>query len=546
MIGLAYLPSANASSHWQYLLTAKRKNKMDIATIAAAATLTLQFSQPVSVPEIANCQQREGETVIEVGPEKQYQELHDVPMERIPDNTLLRIHPRSSPYRSVLYIGGNVSGLRICGVRAPDGQRPVISGQNAKWRAGAHINLQWWADLGLIVVNRYSTEWTQFPERVTVEGLTLEGAKHGNTFTDPSGATRNWAKGSACFYALRGHDIVLRDNEIRDCGFGVFTKSQGANFEQIHRITLEGNYIYRNNANSEPGVHNVYVQAFDALYQFNYFGAPVKGPSGSNVKDRSAGMVFRYNFVDTATGYNLDLVEAEEHRETALDDPEYGQDLVYGNIFRQTDNARVLHYGGDHLEAPQYQRAGNLFFYHNTVAITVKEAMPDAALGWLRFTTVEESAHMFNNIIRVTGTVGRNWLMTFNDPAPGIELGGTVYWGRNWVPPNWGRDQRAKRSDMIATGMILGEDGELGIMRGSENLLTQGYPIVGYFPTPITRDAAESIQGLGLLTEAHSPKFQYNVGFGDVKTPLTRWRPRVQKGTGMALGAVEEQTSFQP
>ena len=87
---------------------------------------------------------------------------------------------------------------------------------------------------------------------------------------------------------------------------------------------------------------------------------------GNNLKDRSAGLVVRYNWIEGGNR-QLDLVETDSA--TIQNDPAYRKTFVYGNVLVETDgagNRQIVHYGGDNGTTSNY-RKGTLHFYQNTL-----------------------------------------------------------------------------------------------------------------------------------------------------------------------------------
>src|SRR5207244_3168930 len=102
---------------------------------------------------------------------------------------------------------------------------------------------------------------------------------------------------------------------------------------------------------------------------YNHFGPLRAGSLGNNLKDRSAGTVIRYNWIEGGA-HLLDLVEPEESYKIASQDPRFQRTYVYGNVLINgpTDGNNLVHYGGDNGTVNEY-RKGALYFYHNTVFI---------------------------------------------------------------------------------------------------------------------------------------------------------------------------------
>jgi hypothetical protein len=132
------------------------------------------------------------------------------------------------------------------------------------------------------------------------------------------------------------------------------------------------------------------------IREYNYFGPTKAGAGGNNLKDRSAGLVVRYNWIEGGNR-QLDLVETDSA--TIQSDPSYRGTFVYGNVLIEPDaagNRQIAHYGGDNGTTSKY-RKGTLFFYNNTL---VSYRTDRTTL--FRLSTNEERADTRNNVFYVT------------------------------------------------------------------------------------------------------------------------------------------------
>src|SRR5205085_3761566 len=94
--------------------------------------------------------------------------------------------------------------------------------------------------------------------------------------------------------------------------------------------------------------HNIYTECINVTFQYNHLGSPRAGSLGNTLKDRSAGTIIRYNWIETG-GHLLDLVDPQDSAIITTLDPSFHETYVYGNIF--VDGAGgatfLVHYGGD-------------------------------------------------------------------------------------------------------------------------------------------------------------------------------------------------------
>ena len=158
------------------------------------------------------------------------------------------------------------------------------------------------------------------------------------------------------------------------------------------------------------------------IYEGNRFGPLRAGADGNNLKDRSAGLVVRYNWIEGGNR-QLDLVDAEDSQ-VLVNHPDYDTTHVYGNILIEPDgdgNSQILHYGGDSRTESDY-RKGTLSFYNNTII-----SLRSGNTTLMRLSTNDETAHVFNNVIFATAT---NTLAL-------IDGTGTINMENNWIKSGW-------------------------------------------------------------------------------------------------------------
>ena len=221
-------------------------------------------------------------------------------------------------------------------------------------------------------------------------------------------------------YVEVGKNITIRNCIIHDSGNGIFI---GAYEGKTRDILIEGNHIYDNGIAGSIYHHNTYTAAVGITYQYNYMEGLRAGAPGNNLKDRSAGLVVRYNWVENGNR-QLDLVDAED-TDVIVNDPAYRSTHVYGNVLREADgegNSQLVHYGGDSGNLSIY-RKGTLYFYNNTIVST---RTTNTTL--VRLSTNDETAVVFNNILYTTAAGSRFGLMASN---------GHMVLRNNWLKSGW-------------------------------------------------------------------------------------------------------------
>jgi len=358
----------------------------------------------------------------DVGPGQPLAAIGDVPWATLAPGDIVRIHWRAAPYREKWVIarsGTPASPIIVEGVRGPGGERPIIDGVGATTAPG----LNYWSETrGIVKIGGANTPPAGLVSDIVLEGLEIRGARQGNTFTDDGGAVVGYDRNASSIYLELGQRIVVRDCELRDCGNGFFVASGAA--EPSRDILVEGCYLHGNGNVGSAFEHGNYSAAIGLTFQYNHFGLMLPGADGNNLKDRSAGLVVRYNWIEGGNR-QLDLVDAEDST-LILADPAYRDTWVYGNVLIERDadgNRQILHYGGDSGTLADY-RKGTLHFYDNTV---ISYRADRTTL--MRLSTNEEHCDARNNIVWCASAAG--------DTLALVDADGVLDWSRNATKPGW-------------------------------------------------------------------------------------------------------------
>ncbi len=361
--------------------------------------------------------------VIDVGPNRPVSDLSQVAWESLPPHTMVRIHPKPTPYNERIFIVG--SDIKVCGVRDTNGARPRISGLNARVRSsnalqgliGTPAQDYSTVNRGIVAIARDSGI-----RNVAVEGLSLtgtmtppySGSNHRADYIGMDGQAHPYNSHTGCLYVSRAQDVTIRDNEFSFCPVGVYVISRGVDYGGDHYLTrnflLEGNHFHDNGLVDDYNVHQAYIQGVNFVVQYNYFGNPIRydidgsgsidndeASNGNDLKMRTVGELVRYNYFENGA-HSIDLIDVEEFRPSVFpwffelfadQNPgaatpalrammqrdwlkfDHGS-YMYGNIFRrdekvhvQTMGASIVHFGSDN--SPIDGRRGKLWFYFNTV-----------------------------------------------------------------------------------------------------------------------------------------------------------------------------------
>jgi hypothetical protein len=391
-------------------------------------------------------------TTYEVGPGKTYATPSAVPWESLVAGDTVLIYWRSTPYTDKWVIcrqGQAGNPITVRGVPGAGGELPVIEGSGAVTRTQLNY---WNEERGLLKIGGANTPADLTPQYIVIESLDLKSARPPYTFTGRNGLTAYDAN-AAAIYVEKGEHITIRNCVIRDSGNGLFAAAATTD------LVVEGNWIYDNGNVGSIYEHNNYTEVLGITFQYNHFGPLRAGCDGNNLKDRSAGTVIRYNWIESGNR-QLDLVDAEDSA-ALVADPSYHSTWVYGNVLVEPDgagNSQIIHYGGDSGTTGDY-RKGMLYLYNNTVVST-----RSGNTTLLRLSTNEEHADVRNNVLFVTAAGGN--LSIIDDT-------GTADLRANWLKTGWVACHGTPTGTVNDLGgQVLGTDPGFASLAGQDFHLT--------------------------------------------------------------------------
>jgi len=353
--------------------------------------------------------------VYRVGPGQPFATPSDVHWESLNAGDSVYIFARPTAYHDkwvICRVGTAAAPIVVRGVPDANGALPVIDGEDAVTRSTLDF---WNEERGVIKIGGANTPPDAMPAYVNVEQLDIRGAHTPNTFTGRNGLT-SYAANAAAIYIEKGQHVTIRGCHLSGCGNGLFCASETSD------LLVEGNWIEGNGNVGSIYEHNNYTEALGITFQYNRFGPLLSGAGGNNLKDRSAGTVIRYNWIEGGNR-QLDLVDSDFP--TEYGDPRYHQTFVYGNVLLEPGddgNSQIAHYGGDSGNTATY-RQGTLYFHFNTV---VSRRTGNTTL--LRLSSNGESADVRDNVLYVTATGSHLAL---------LDQTGTLDATRNWMKTGW-------------------------------------------------------------------------------------------------------------
>jgi hypothetical protein len=351
--------------------------------IMAAAVAWDYANEP---PSRSGCGPAEGVT-FEVGVGKRHLNPRDVPWQNLAPCDQVLIHYRAEPYSDIIMIGARGAPkkwITVRGVPGPNGQRPVFDGNNAVSPTDKGIN-RFVDGGGMFIIAKptgasFGFPATYKPGYLHITGFKIQNVRPPARFTPASGGEqRAWNRFVAGIYAVPVENLAVTDNEFTGNSIGLFVNSTNDEFAQSSNLTIARNYFHGNGIVNDAGLHNAYTEAVGTIYEYNYFGPPISGTAGDNIKERSAGLVMRYNYIED--GVNLIAMRDPESnwRYEAAQVDNFGERLVtkafvYSNILVARsptvygESSIVVGYGDGVAYGTGAQvREGELYFYANKV-----------------------------------------------------------------------------------------------------------------------------------------------------------------------------------
>lgn len=346
--------------------------------------------------------------------------IAEVPWATLQPGDTVLIYWKATSYKEKWVIcrqGTAAQPITIRGVPGPNGELPVIDGNGAV----TPTNLNFASETrGVIKIGSANIPADTMPRHIVIENLEIRGGHPSYQFTDDDGATQTYSTSASSIYVEKGENITVRNCRITDSANGFFVASSDGTVSR--NILVEGNYFFGNGVVGSILQHNNYTAAIGITFQYNRFGPLRTGSSGVNLKDRSAGLVVRYNWIEGGNR-NLDLVDGEDSSQIRSD-PEYRKTFVYGNVLIKPDggNNQITHYGGDSGTLADY-RKGTMHFYNNTIFST-----RSGNTVVFRLSTNEETCDARNNIFYILNA-GTSLAM--------LAESGTLSLSNNWAKPGW-------------------------------------------------------------------------------------------------------------
>ena len=386
----------------------------------------------------------------EVGPGKTYSSIGAVPWSSVSAGDTVRIFHKSTPYfeKMLLSQSGTASlPITVEGVPGAAGELPIIDGLGATTSSNFAYAFTSQQDRGLLTISTDSSRPSGYkPKYLVVRNLAFRNARTPNSYIARDGTTRAYVNNTAGVFIERGENITIQNCAITANGNGLFVASGDSESLMSREVLVEGCYIYENGNVGRDREHNCYTEAAGMVFQYNRFGKLRSGAGGNTIKDRSAGTVIRYNWIEGGTQM-MDLVEPEYSYLIMTADSRWPNTFVYGNIVVNTagDGNRIIHFGGDQGNEPFYRP--NLYFYNNTVVVRRNQSEAWRVMLF-RCESNGQRVDARNNILYYSSLTAGTESTEFSL----MDAFGHATFGVNWVSPgylNW-------RSGTSPSGTVTG------------------------------------------------------------------------------------------
>ncbi|HTI70465.1 MAG TPA: Calx-beta domain-containing protein [Candidatus Limnocylindria bacterium] len=352
-----------------------------------------------------------------------YNTIASVPWKLLGAGATVRIHYRATPYQEKILLstrGEAANPIKVCGVPGPNGERPVIHGANAT--SSSSLGYESWSytpQLGIVAVARgANTPAGSKPGYIEISGLEISGSTDAN-YVDIAGATQSyWSSGGAIY--LRGAEHVKISNCVfHHCPNGLVAENYSTEPEVNRDLLIQGCYFHDNAKASSWSGDNLQMEAVGVTVQYCRFEANLNRDKTPNIRDRSAGAVYRYNWIEGGS-YLMEMIEPSGAINIVTSDPSYAATHIYGNFLvnRNQDGSSLVRFGSSY-GTTQYVRP-LLHYYQNTVLIdsssTSRAVFSLTGAGVTveaRNNIVQASASQFQ-VLSSAGLVnlGKNWMKT--------------------------------------------------------------------------------------------------------------------------------------
>jgi hypothetical protein len=418
-------------------------------------------------------------SVYEVGPSQTFKTLASVPFPTMSPGSTVRLHNEDKTglhpteyheYIEISQAATEDQTFRMCGVPDAAGNLPIIDGAAATGRADTSEAIEGYGLLTLYNSDFFAY-WPKFvaAQYIAVEGIQFRNAKPGVSYIAAGASSpQNWKSSAACIHISEAQNVAFVGNDIGSCGNGVLTdfNSNGGWGASDLNLLWEGNHIHNNGIAGSNLDHQMYLQSWNNIVQFNRIDNYTVGALGANIKSRGIQDIFRYNYLGDGAQREMDLVDVTDapaymsftgflsggansfHTQyskdsypadqIAAEQEAWNSHFVYGNIYLNSISAAPIHFSMD-TTGGELSRKGSLYWYNNTFYENTCSSCSNSM--WTMFDTAGNgtfypqtefpTVQAYNNIIWMANTSKPSF--QWNNYSAFIGIG-----GGNLLPSKWG------------------------------------------------------------------------------------------------------------
>src|SRR4051794_27401374 len=169
-----------------------------------------------------------------VGPGQTFTQIGQVSWYALQAGDTVYIHYQPTPYNEKFLISGRGTPsqwIRVLGVPGPNGELPVISGNNATTSKNNHYRgeeptgnnaIQWSGVIQGAVRADDPNAFAPLPASFEIANLQVEDGYKTYSFLAENGSRNNYDGFPACIYARSVQHILIRNNVLNNCGQGFY------------------------------------------------------------------------------------------------------------------------------------------------------------------------------------------------------------------------------------------------------------------------------------------------------------------------------------
>jgi VCBS repeat-containing protein len=316
-----------------------------------------------------------------VGDGMEYTSLNDIPWRKLLPGDNIFIYHRATPYAEPIQLqwarGDQNRWIQIIGVPDANGNRPVLTGENLVFPSNFTTQTEYYGGLISIGPNATATAGWK-PGYIHIYGLEVRDVRSWNNRTLADGTTGPWDKFDSGIYGRGLNYFTVSGCKFENCGQASFIFSVPST-PQYRFASQNIHYLFNYfNINGNPDLedheHTIYHEGIASCYEYNWFDVRYPNSTGYQMKERSAGIIYRYN-----------VMEGGDHSMITFQDPDsdpddltpatdaYGTNMVnqaylYGNLFLLRDSpdnfpAGPITWGAG--AGSTNIRSGDIYFYNN-------------------------------------------------------------------------------------------------------------------------------------------------------------------------------------